>query len=372
MYIDIHAHLRDFNEKHKETIAHALRVAQDSGLSAIFDMAANGNPLCIDEETVEARLATAYAEDSPVFYGLYIGLTAEPEQIKEAVQLHEKYFPKPGDRVGVVGLKYFAGRSVNDSISVIKEETQKGLYRTSGEVHYQGVLAVHCEKEASMNPGLWNSHVPRTHSLARPEESEYDSINDQIEFAIDEGFEGHLHICHVSTPQSVKLINSYKKYLKISCGATPHHLLLDTDIMEGKNGILFKVNPPLRAPETRQGLLKCFLNGEIDILESDHAPHTLQEKREKYMSGIPCLASWPDVRELLSERGMTEELLDNMAYHNVNRIFGLNIPRYPGEVKHGAHLKEYAFDPYASLKNKPLGSYEPSHSENRGFSDSSL
>jgi len=352
MYIDIHAHLRDFNESHKETIAHALRVARDSGLSAIFDMSgANGNPPGINRATIEARLARAHAEQSPVFYGLYVGVTAEPQQIKEAVQLHKEYFPRLEDRTGVIGLKMFAGKSVGD-LSIVDEELQRLIYRTLGEpdVDYPGVLALHCEKEVSMKPELWNSHIPRTHSLARPEESEYESIQDQIEFAIDEGFKGHLHICHVSTPQSVKLINSYKKYMKISCGVTPHHLLLDTNIMDGENGILFKVNPPLRAPETQQGLLKCFLNGEIPILESDHAPHTLQEKQEKCMSGIPCLASWPDVYDLLRERGMSEELLDNVAFNNINQIFGLNIQRYPGEVKHGAHLSEYAFDPYQSLK----------------------
>jgi hypothetical protein len=68
------------------------------------------------------------------------------------------------------------------------------------------------------------------------------------------------------------------------------------------------------------------------------------------MSGIPSLASWPDFIEILKARGASQELLDNMAFNNVNRIFRTNIPRLNLPVKPGAHLKEYAFDAYASLK----------------------
>jgi dihydroorotase len=361
MYIDNHVHCRDFKESYKETIAHALRVAEESGLSAIFDMGANGNPLCINRETVEARLSAGREADSPVFYGVYIGLTADFKQNREAVALYREFFPRPGDRVGVVGLKTFAGKSVGD-LSIVKEEDQRGVHQNVTQEDYPGVHAVHCEKEALMRPDLWTPENPWTHSLARPEVSELRSVEDQIDFAYSAGYRGHLHICHVSTYQSVRAVNTAKaRGQRVSCGVTPQHLLLDTMNMAGKEGILYKVNPPLREPETRGLVFASFLRGEIDILESDHAPHTFDEKtgralgkdgKPQYMSGIPGLASWPDIIELLIERGATQELIDNMFYHNVNRIFGTSIPRLNLPVRQGAHLGEYAFDAYKSLKEK--------------------
>jgi dihydroorotase len=349
MYIDAHVHCRDFEEKHKETIEHALLVAKNSGLSAIFDMP-NTKPATIDRATVEDRLAKAHGECSPVFYGLYIGVTANPEQIREAVRLHKEYFPKPRDRVGVIGLKMFAGKSVGD-LSVVDEESQMQVYRTLAESDYRGVLAVHCEKEALMKPQLWTPENPASHSLARPEESEINSIADQLQFAQLKGYRGHLHICHVSTPHSVQIVNGAKaRGQKVSCGVTPHHLLLDDSMMEGPEGILYKVNPPLRNDETCEDLFESFMGGAIDILESDHAPHTLDEKKQKYMSGIPGLASWPDFMKLLEERTANSGWLNRMTYHNVNRIFGTKIKRLNLPVLAGIHLGDYAFDAYKELK----------------------
>lgn len=351
MYIDCHAHLRDFNEAHKETIEHALRVAEDSGLSGIFDMSgANGNPPGINRETIEARLNRARACNSRVFYGTYIGITTDPVQIVEAVALQREFFPKLGDRVGVIGLKMFAGKSVGP-LSVVEEDKQRLVYKTLAKLRYTGVLAVHCEKEDLMRFDLWNPQNPISHSFARPEASEEMSVYDQIEFANDSGYDGKLHICHVSTPTSVDLVSCAKKGgMKISCGVAPHHLLLDRNIMAGENGIFYKVNPPLRSERTRKELFQQFLDGRVDILETDHAPHTLQEKTEKAMSGIPGLASWPDFIKLLKGRGASPYTINDMAYTNVNRIFGTNITEVNELVKPGAHTEEYVFDAYAKLK----------------------
>lgn len=86
-------------------------------------------------------------------------------------------------------------------------------------------------------------------------------------------------------------------------------------------------------------------------MESDHAPHTKEDKLEKQMSGIPNLASWPDFIEILKTRGVSQELLDRVAYENVNSIFGTQIPRLNMPVQRGKHLWDYAFDPYESLKH---------------------
>src|SRR3989338_2810970 len=105
MYIDSHVHLRDFKQKHKETIAHGLEVARDSGVDAVFDMP-NTDPVVIDEKTAAERINLADSSGvNDFFYGVFLGVTSNPEQIKGAVDAYRKLFPR------VVGIKLYAGHS---------------------------------------------------------------------------------------------------------------------------------------------------------------------------------------------------------------------------------------------------------------------
>ena len=145
MYIDAHVHCRDEEQSDKETIAHALEVAKRAGVDAIFDMPNTERPVT-DRRRVDERLALADAAKSSVFYGLYVGLTPNPEQVRDAVRIHSEYFPR------VVGLKMYAGKSAGD-LEIIKKEEQDEVYRALSD--YRGVLAVHCEKESFMKPKIW-------------------------------------------------------------------------------------------------------------------------------------------------------------------------------------------------------------------------
>jgi len=347
--IDCHVHCRDEEQAEKETIGHALRVAEDSGLDAIFDMPNTARPVITRQRVLE-RFALAEAANSRVFYGIYVGVTANSEQIKEAIETWREFFPRPGVRVGVIGLKMFAGKSVGD-LAIVEPEAQEFVYETLSGLNYDGVLAVHCEKESEMRPELWDSSKPWTHSEARPEKAEIESIRDQINFAINTVYKGHLHILHVSTPKSVDIVRSYRGDMRISCGVTPHHLLLNKTAMYGERGVLYKVNPPLRDQETMRGLFSALLDGRIDVLESDHAPHTYEEKTQQYMSGIPNLASWPDFIKILQRLGMHQGLIDRMTFNRVNEIFGVQIPAL-GDCVLIDHTGDYAFDPYIHLKSK--------------------
>jgi len=91
MFIDSHVHFRDFNQKHKETVRHGLEVARDSGLDAVFDMP-NTDPPIMTRDLVQDRLRIAKDADVPeVFYGLYMGVTGKPEQIRRAVDIYLKF-----------------------------------------------------------------------------------------------------------------------------------------------------------------------------------------------------------------------------------------------------------------------------------------
>lgn len=356
--IDPHVHCRDDDWKHKDTIEHCLRVAEDSGLSAIFDEPNTEPPVTTMERAVH-RLKLAEQCNSKVFYGAYIGITSNPEQIREAVETYRELFPKSGARTGVIGFKMFAGKSVGD-LSVVNEEEQQEVYNQLAKLGYLGVLALHCEKESLMRSELWNPSSPITHCYARPKQAETESITDQIEFAGKAGFKGKLHIHHVSVPESVDIISGCKRHLSISCGVTANHLILNDTIMYGQDGIMYKVNPPLRSQESMHGLFDCLLDGRIDIMESDHANHTPEEKtgiaRDKkgnpmYMSGIPSVASWPDTINILSGLGVREGLIKRMTWSRVIEIFDLQkLGLQKNNSPLVSHVKDYAFDPYKHFK----------------------
>lgn len=346
MYIDCHVHCRDFNQKHKETIVHALEVAEKVGLSAIFDMP-NTDPPTITEKEVFERLSKA---DSPVFYGVYVGLTSDREQITEAVKICNKWFPRESDKKGVVGLKMFAGKSVGD-LTVSEEKEQKKVYEELAKQNYKGVLVVHCEKEKEMRSQLWDPQEPCTWDRARPQKAETESIKDQIKFALSSDYKGKLHIPHVSSPSSIELIEEKRQFLNLSCGVTPHHLLFNHDTVKNSDqGILYKVNPPIRDRSSQELLLKKFKEGKIDVLETDHAPHTLEEKLKDHASGIPGLSFWPVFVKILKEKGVSEELLEKVAFENINEIFGMKIKKL--NRKPEILEKEYSFNLYKNGEDK--------------------
>jgi dihydroorotase len=326
--IDPHVHCRDWNQKHKETVGHVLYVAEQIGLRGIFDMP-NTNPPINSRELVERRLDDAQKIASPVFYGLYVGLTSDPDQVREAVRTYRDFFPKEGDSVGVIGLKMFAGHSVGN-LGIIEENEQRRVYQVLTEEGYEGVLGVHCEKEALLRNDLWDPSNPESHCDARPPEAEYESVRDQITFASEYKFPGNLHILHTSFPESVKLVDKARTDgdTRISCGATPHHCRLNRNLMaSSKQGILYKVNPPLRQLSASIAILTLLKEGKIDFIETDHAPHTLEEKTDNHMSGFPGLPYYPHFLRFLSEEaGFSEIQLRDLTHNNVNRIFGLNLP----------------------------------------------
>ena len=318
--IDPHVHCRDEEWAYKTTIAERLSLAQQAGVVAIFDMPNLPRPVTTKKRVLE-RLALAKKTDSPVFYGTYIGVTSDPAQVREAVKTHTEL-------AQVVGLKLFAGHSVGD-LEVPSKKDQAKIYQALRG--YKGVLAVHCEKESIMLPQLWNPQDPITHCAARPSIAELRSIEDQVKFAYDAEFQGTLHIAHITTPEAVAYVNSVKNNstsqmgrLKITCAATPHHLLKYDQVMRGEDGIMWKVNPPLRTRQQQQGLFKCLEQGEIDWIETDDAKHTKDEKRNPpYMSGISDPQVWSSTINRLKKAGFKDQQIQDLVYNNARKTFNL-------------------------------------------------
>ena len=263
--IDPHVHLRDWDHAHKETVEHGIDVAYRAGLDGIFEMPNTSPPLTTKQRILDrVKLADGAIEKLGLtgrfFHGIYGGITKDPEQIKAIVRAHAELFPR------IVGLKMFAGHSTGN-MGIIDEEEQRMVYRTLAEAGYEGVLAVHCEKEKHMIASAWDHKRPHTHTRARPPEAEIESVKDQLRFAREEGFKGTLHICHISTPQSVALLER-EDHLNVVCGITPHHAMLAAEDMDEIRGHLLKMNPPLRPREIQQALqsaspVGCRPNGSF-------------------------------------------------------------------------------------------------------------
>ncbi len=339
MFIDPHVHCRDEEQAYKETIAHALKTAERAGFTAIFDMPNTKRPVDSKARVVE-RLALAREAKSPVFYGMYMALTGDVDQIKEAVATYREFKE-------VVGFKLYAGHSVG-RIGVIDIEKQRRIYQTLVHEDYRGVLAIHCEKE-SMMTGNWNPTKPITHALARPPEAEVASVRDQIDFAREYGFQGTLHIAHVSVPEAVKIAKSQHD-VRVTCGVCPHHLLLDYRAMESLRGLLMKMNPPLRPPGMPEEMLELLRNREIDWIETDHAPHTLEERiGVPYLSGITGLQKYPKFVQWLRDKAFSEERIREITFDAISRAFELEVPRRECIPEYGLDKQFdniYRFDPY--------------------------
>ncbi len=344
--IDPHVHCRDWEESHKETVAHALHVAERAGVSAIFDMP-NTKPAIVSYEIVKRRLEHAKSAQSKTFYGVYIGLTYNPKQIEEAVRTFGEFSPS------VVGFKMYAGHSVGN-LAMPNEEDQKRTYKILEELGYKGVLAVHCENEKFMKPELWNPQDPISHTKVRSPEVEINSVRDQIAFASESNFSGTLHIAHISHPDSVNLVIQARKdtSLKITCGVTPHHCLLSSDLSNNSDGLLYKVNPPLRTQESADAMLEHLRLGAIDFVETDHAPHTLFEKMNApYLSGFPGLPFLPFFAQFLELQGFTEQHIRKCMHERACEIFQIDIPNLALSTDYDL-AKEYEVDVYAEVRKR--------------------
>lgn len=363
--IDPHVHLRDWNQAHKETLAHAFHVARTLGISALFEMP-NTDPPLTGRETVLKRIADAdhalgrgrghgrgrgpgRITEAP-FHGLYVGLTEDPAQVRHAAALRDELFPR------VVGCKMYAGHSTG-RMGVITPAGQLRVWRALAAARYRGVVAVHAEREDLLRPDLAVPGDPRAHGASRPPLAEIASVQTQIALAEAARFRGTLHICHVSTPEALEIITKERSALpfRLTAGVTPHHLLLDTeyaDSADDADGPGFTVNPPLRDRSMRLRLWETVLAGNADWIESDHAPHTWDDK----LAGAAGLPGLPALCHLAGElaRHVDGATVRAMTGERVLEVFGIDPELLPDEdARANATLPdaatEYPWDPYRGI-----------------------
>lgn len=327
--IDPHVHFRDWGQCDEETVLHGLRMGARAGFHQVFDMPNTAPAITGRAETLKrmelghraGRLVSSET-GRKIAYRFYIGIVADPDQIAMACSLWREFFPS------VAGLKMFASQSTGD-MGICACDDQRMVYRELARNGYRGVLAVHCEKESLFKdvsgisclamlerdfPGASRDAV---HSLRRPPESEAESIKDQVAFAGEQGFKGRLHVCHISTGESIDVVKSARaRGFLITCGATGHHCLYSMN----RPGYL-KMNPPLRSEDDRKAVIQGLSDGSVDWLESDHAPHS-RARIEAGASGIPGFGN--SLRALALLKGkIPAERLEEISGRRAAEAFGL-------------------------------------------------
>lgn len=317
MRIDPHVHCRDGRQNYKDTIEHVLRLCDQYGIDVVYDMP-NTDPPVLRTEDVEKRLALV-PSDEQARYRLYMGALPDESQLREAVALTK-------ESRQVVGIKMFAGQS-EGKLGICAEADQRKIYEILTSLDYRGVLAVHCEK-ASMCRNDFDPQKPLTHCLCRPPDAETQAIEDQIKLVRSTGFRGNLHVCHVSLAASVALIKSVKAEIRVTCGVTPHHLLWTGAQMNSRDGLLYKVNPPLRELTDCFTLRQALKTGDIDWIETDHAPHPISEKLfPPYASGYPSICLYGElVDNILPIWGFDKTMIQNVTCNNIRQTYGEGSP----------------------------------------------
>lgn len=317
--IDLHVHLREPGFEKKETIETGSRAAARGGFTTIACMP-NTRPVIDSPETVQRVLQRA--EEVGLVRVLVYGAITVRELGQELTDMNRL------KEAGVFAV-------TDDGVGVQSSQMMKEAMRRA---HQLGLpVAAHCEDEPLARGGsVHHGTFAAKHGLKGiPSEAEAIHVARDILLAEDIGV--HYHVCHISTEQSVRLVREAKERgQKVTAEVTPHHLLLSEEDIPEPNA-MWKMNPPLRSKRDRQALIEALKEGTIDIIATDHAPHTAEEKSwgmEKAPFGIVGLeTAFPLLYTFLVEKGILTlaELIDKMT-RKPAEIFGLPY----GRLREGA------------------------------------
>src|SRR5664279_5227586 len=277
--LDPHVHLRDLDWSHKATFASQTAAALAGGYWALFDMP-NTPPPTITRAALDLKRASI-ARQAYCDWGLYFGAAQSGNQAEYA-----------GVAADVCGLKIY-NNATTGTLLIEDQALREAHYRawTSGKP-----IAVHAEGE---------------------------TVADILE--LGRRYRRFTHFCHISTKSEIDLLRAAKdEGLPISIGVTPHHLYL-TEADLPRLGALGLMKPTLKTASDQAALWAALADGVVDVVESDHAPHTLAEKQSAQPPyGVPGLeTTLPLLCLAVEEKRLTYDRLIELFALNPQRIFGL-------------------------------------------------
>lgn len=277
--IDDQVHFREPGLTHKATIASESRAAVAGGITSFMEMP-NTVPNTLTQELLEEKYRRA-SQTSIANYSFFMG--ASNDNIGEVLKT---------DPATVCGVKVFMGSSTGNML-VDNEETLTNLFS-----RVPMLIAAHCEDEATIRANveqyrsIYGEDIPvEMHRLIRSEEACFRSSSMAVELAKKHG--ARLHILHISTAKELSLFeNSIPlEQKKITAEACVHHLWFSSEDYKTK-GNFIKWNPAVKQASDREAIWKAVLDNRIDVIATDHAPHTVEEKQQSYFkapSGGPLV-----------------------------------------------------------------------------------
>ncbi|UCF50207.1 MAG: dihydroorotase [Thermoplasmatales archaeon] len=265
--IDLHVHFRDPGLTNKEDFSTGSIAAAFGGISCVFDMP-NTIPQTKTLQNLSDKISLA-EKKSYVDFGIYAGIT--DDNLDSIEYLSKK----------CSGFKIYLGGTTN-SLKFDKKNLRKALKIISKT---EKLVLFHAEDDEKLIEYSDKENNLIDHLKSRPSVCEETSITDVI--GALQGLGMKAHICHVSSIEGLEILK--KRPNNITCGTTAHHCLLSIEKNMGSQ-TFFKVNPPIRSSFDKESLFNGIKNGLIDVIESDHAPHTKEEKNVSFNeapSGLP-------------------------------------------------------------------------------------
>jgi dihydroorotase len=269
--IDDQVHFREPGLTHKGNIYTESRAAVAGGITSFMEMP-NTVPNALTQELLEAKYQIA-AQNALANYSFFMG--ASNDNLEEVLRT---------DTSKICGVKVFMGSSTGNML-VDKESVLEGLFSRVG-----ALIATHCEDETTVRANLaafqekYGDQIPvSAHPLIRNEEACYLSSSKAV--ALAKKHDARLHILHISTAKETALFENTLplEQKKITAEACIHHLWF-SDADYASKGNLIKWNPAVKTAFDREGIWEALLDDRIDVVATDHAPHTIDEKARDYAS----------------------------------------------------------------------------------------
>ena len=304
--IDSQVHFREPGLEHKEDLETGSLAAVLGGVTAVFEMP-NTNPLTTSEAALADKVRRATSRMHCDF-AFWVGGTRENAgDVGELERLP-----------GAAGIKVFMGSSTGDLLveddegvaSILRNTRRRSAFHSEDEFRLRERLGERIEGDPSSHP-VWRDEIAAlqcTERLVR----------------IARSVRTRIHVLHISTAEEIAFLEAHKDVA--TCEATPHHLTMSSDDY-ARLGTLLQMNPPVREKRHRDGIWHGISQGIVDVLGSDHAPHTLEEKAKPYpaspsgMTGVQTLV--PIMLDHVNAGRLTLERFVDLASHGPNRIFGI-------------------------------------------------
>lgn len=307
-FVDVHVHLREPGFSYKETIKSGTLAAAHGGYTDICSMP-NLNPVpdCVDNIRAQTGIIERDAVVNVYPYGS-ITVGEKGEELSELEALAEYAVAFSDDGRGV--------QSDDMMLSAMKKAKELDM-----------IIAAHCEVNELLKGGyIHDGEYAKQHNhRGICSESEWGQIKRDIELARKSGCK--YHVCHISTKESVDLIRKAKSEgVDITCETGPHYLVFNDSMLQEEGR--FKMNPPIRSEEDRLALIEGIKDGTIDMIATDHAPHSAEEKSrglEKSLMGVVGLeTAFPVLYTKLVKTGIItlEKLIELMSV-NPRERFGI-------------------------------------------------